>query len=143
MIRRLSVLAVLICLAGCRALMAQTAVVLVASTQSPISHVTADEARQLYLGIPFVIDGRKIKPVRNGADPMATEMFMQRVMYMSSEAYERQVQKRIRENKGAGPPLLVDPQQLLQALLDDPMAITYMIRNPAVGSLPVRIIGEM
>jgi hypothetical protein len=143
MIHRLALLAVLTCALVPRMLWAQSAVVLVASSQSPIVHVTAPEIRHIYLGIPLLIDGKKVKPLRNGTDPKATEMFMQRVMYMSSDAYERQIRRRISESQESGPPLLDDEQELLLALSSDPMAVTYMMRSQAIGGLPLRIVGEM
>lgn len=142
MIRRLVMLAVLTSLLP-GASWAQTAVVLVAGTQSPILRITADEARHLYLGLPLLIGGKRVKPLRNGGDPMATEIFMQRVMYMSSDAYERQMRKHLHEAGGSAPPLKADQQELLQALSSDPMAITYMMRGQAIGALPLRIVGEM
>lgn len=143
MIHRLALLALLTGFLVPGAPSAQTAMVLVASTQSPIVHVGPDEARRLYLGLPLLVDGRQVRPLRNGVDPQATEIFLQHVMYMSSDAYERQMRKRSREAGGDCPPLKTDQQDLLQALSGDPMAVTYMRRSQAIDGLPLRIVGEM
>lgn len=143
MIHRLSLLAVLSALLVPCIPWAQASLVLVAGRQSPIVHVSADEARKLYLGIPLLVDGKRVNPLRNGIDPVATEMFMQRVMYMSSEAYDRQMRKRVREGWASCPPLKADRRALLEALASDPMAVTYMDRGQAIDNPPLRIVGEM
>lgn len=116
-------------------------VVLVAAAESPITCVTPEDARKLYLGMPVTVDGRSLRPLRNGVDPRATEVFMQRVMFMSAEAYERQLQSGAAY--GASRPAVVASWEgLLAALAHDLLAITYMSRELAQATSGLRIVGE-
>lgn len=116
--------------------------VLVASGQSPITRLTASEVRKLYLGLPLLVEGQTVKPLRNASDPLLTEMFMQRVMFMSSEAYERQILTRVFRAGGSRPPIYRQHQELLLALSRNPMAVTYMLRDQAAAIPALRIVGE-
>ena len=116
--------------------------VLVASTKSPISTLTATEARKLYLGMPFRVDGKTITPLRNTSDSLLQEVFMQRVMYMATETYERQILNRVFRMGGERPPIHADPRELIAALRSNFLAISYMWQEAAVAVPGIKIVGE-
>lgn len=135
----------LICLASLPALQAQQAelrLVLVASAQSAIPQLSAEEARKLYLGVPMVVDGQLVHPLRNNTDSVVQEMFMQKVMFMSTQAYERQILGRVFRLGGSRPPVYTETGDLLRALESDRAAVTYMPRDLAIATPKLKIIGE-
>ncbi|MEN6586857.1 MAG: hypothetical protein ABFE02_12525 [Sulfuricella sp.] len=116
--------------------------VIVTSAQSPIHQMTPDEARKLYLGMPMVVDGKLIHPLRNNSDATMQEMFMQKVMFMSTQAYERQILSRVFRTGGNRPPVYTEMPELLKALESDHNAVTYLPRDTAISTVGVRIILE-
>jgi hypothetical protein len=134
-----------LCLAWLHPLQAQTAelrLVLVTSAQSAIPQLSAEEARKLYLGMPMVVDGKLLHPLRNNTDTTVQEMFMQKVMFMSTQAYERQILSRVFRQGGSRPPVYTEAGELLRALENDKTSVTYMPRDMAIASPKLRIIGE-
>lgn len=134
-----------LCLTWLPPLQAQPAelrLVLVTSAQSAIPQLSAEEARKLYLGLPMVVDGQLLHPLRNNTDSTVQEMFMQKVMFMSTQAYERQILSRVFRQGGSRPPVYTEPGDLLRALESDRTAVSYMPRDMAITSPRLRIIGE-
>lgn len=116
--------------------------VLVANAQSPVQQLTSDEARKLYLGVPTVVDGKLIHPLRNHSDATMQEMFMQKIMFMSTPAYERQILSRIFRTGGNRPLVYTAMPELLKALESDRSAVTYLSRDMAKSTVGVKIILE-
>ncbi len=116
--------------------------VLVANAQSPITVLTAVEARKLYLGASLQINGKTITPLRNISDPLLQEVFMQRVMYMAKETYERQILNRVFRTGGQRPPIHADVKTLIEALKSDSLTISYMWRETALATPGIKIVGE-
>jgi len=121
---------------------AGTRLVLVTSAQSPIHQLAPDEARKLYLGMPMMVDGKLIHPLRNNSDMTVQEMFMQKVMFMSTEAYERQILSHVFRSGGNRPPVFTQIPELLKALNSDRNAVTYLPRETALSKDGIRIILE-
>lgn len=122
---------------------AEPHLVLVANAQSAISRLAADDARKLYLGAPYLADGQEIKPLRNNADPFLQEVFMQKVMFMATPIYERQILSRVVRTGKGRPPVYTDTHELIDALKADRMAITYMTREAASAMPELKIVGEL
>lgn len=138
-------LTIFFCLAWQGSLHAHAAephLVLVANAQSPISQLTPTEARKLYLGMAMVADGKLIHPLRNSTDATVQEMFMQKVMFMSTQAYERQILSRVFRAGGARPPVFTEVRDLLKALESDRNAVTYLPRDTALATTGIRIVLE-
>jgi hypothetical protein len=127
--------------AGSAARAAEPQVALVASAQSPISALTGSDARRLYLGLPLVVNGHEITPLRNGADPSVQEVFLQRVLFMSAQAYERQMSARVYRSGGNRAPEFTSVRELSQALAGDPWAISYMAPEAAAKDPALKIVG--
>ena len=121
---------------------AEPTVVLVASAQSPISGLSLSDARKIYLGVPVRIKDKTIQPLRNASDNLLVEVFMQRVMYMASETYERQILNRVFRLGGERPPNFSESTPLLAALQTNPWAISYMWRDVALSTPGIKIVAE-
>lgn len=142
MMRLFLMLLVLLLPASLRAETGEPSLVLVASAHSAIQRLTPDETRKLYLGIPMIVDSQRIRPLRNNADPMVQEMFMQKVMFMSTPAYERQILSRVFRMGGTRPPEYAEVNALIKALERDPAAVTYLPRELATRP-GLKIVGEL
>lgn len=116
-------------------------IVIVASAESGIRALTAKEVRRAYLGASIVVDGIEIKPLRNETDKLAGEVFLQKVLFMSSEAYERQLLARTFRG-GSRPKAYENFSGLLAALHNDNAAITYMLYGTAITTTGIRIIAN-
>jgi type IV secretory pathway TrbD component len=116
--------------------------VMVAATQSAITAISPVEVRRAYFGVPIVIAGHEVRPLRNHSDPLAREIFLQKTLFMSAAAYERQITMRTFRG-GAAPPSYEHLDDLLDALYADGNAITFMSHEIAAGTPGIKIIGEL
>lgn len=116
--------------------------VLVASKRSPLMQMTVPEVRKAFLGMPLTVNGQGVKPLRNLSDRRVAEIFMQRVMFMSMEEYERRIEARVARTGGGRPPAYDDTTELMTALQRDPLAITYLPRHQVGSDSGLKIIGE-
>jgi hypothetical protein len=122
------------------ALAEEQRITIVASTGSGIKAISAKEVRRAYLGATIVLDGVEIKPLRNQTDKLAAEVFLQKVLFMSAEAYERQLLARAFRG-GSYPKAYESLNDLLAALQKDNSTITFMLYETAINTPGVRIIG--
>lgn len=118
------------------------ALVLVANANSPIKVLTKSQARKLYLGELIRVDGRVIVPLRNNSDQLLQEVFMQRVMYMATETYERQILNRVFRAGGQRPSVYSDFTELTDALKNDSMAVSYMWSKAALATSGLKVVGQ-
>ena len=117
--------------------------VLVASASSPLGALTTADVRRLYLGIPRRHAGREINALRNAESPVVKEMFLQHVLFMSSQAYERRLSARVHGGGGSRVPEFKEPRALMQMLAADPHAVTYMQSGAAARRPGIRILAEL
>lgn len=116
--------------------------VIVCSSRSPATQMTAAEARRLFLGLPLQAGKQTLKPVRNVSDAHLNEVFLQRIMFMSAEDYERRIEARVNRSGGSRPPSYESLPGLIGTLQRDPLAVTYMWRREAGSGSGLKIIGE-
>jgi hypothetical protein len=116
-------------------------IVIVASEESVIKAISAKEVRRAYLGATIVLDGVEIKPLLNQTDKLAEEVFLQKVLFMSAEAYERQLLARAFRG-GNSPKAYEIRNDLLTALQNDNATITFMLYGTAMTTPGIRIIGK-
>jgi hypothetical protein len=117
--------------------------VLVAGANSPVAPLTAAEVRRLYLGVPLTQNGHEIIAIRNAANPVAREMFLQHVLFMSAQAYERQISARLYRSGGNRIPEHTDLRTLVDALAADPWAVSYMPAETAARLPAIKIIADL
>jgi hypothetical protein len=117
--------------------------VLVASTASTVAPLSAGEVRKLYLGIPIVQQGHEIVPLRNVTTAPVQELFLQRVLFMSAQAYERNVSARVFKGGENRAVEFRKPEALVEALSANPWAVTYMSSDSATRTPGVRIVSEL
>ena len=117
--------------------------VLVASIRSTVPALSANEVSHLYMGVPIFHDGKIIKPLLNYSDSYTQETFMQKIMLMSTQAYERQILSKIFRMGGNRPPVHAGLTRLISALQADPTTISYMYSDEAAAHPDLRIISVL
>lgn len=121
----------------------ERALVLVASAESPLEAPENARLRDAWLGQPVEINGLRLKPMRNLAQPQAEEVFLQKVMFMARRRYERNVVLQVFSFGGTMPRSLETREQLEEKLREDPAAVTYMWANAAKDIPGIKILGEL
>ncbi|HLA74981.1 MAG TPA: hypothetical protein VJM76_03625 [Gammaproteobacteria bacterium] len=117
--------------------------VLVTSANTNLPALTNVEVRRLFLGKPLVKDGVRIEGLRNTSDELLQEVFLQKVVFMSVRAYERQLLSNVFREGGERPADYKEVNQLLNALQEKYGTLTYMWANVAQATPGVKIIGEL
>jgi hypothetical protein len=116
-------------------------IVIVTGEGSKIKAISAKEVRRAYLGAIIVLNGIEIKPLRNQSDKLAEEVFLQKVLFMSAEAYERQILALT--FRGGNILKAYDKlNDLLSVLQNDNTTITFMLFGTAITTPGIRIIGN-
>lgn len=118
--------------------------VLVVASGSDISRLSLSDARKLFLGVPVaaVPSREPMHPLRNTSDPVLEEVFLQKVIFMSRDAYERALLTRVMRGGGSRPALHDSETALLNALLADKFAVTYMWADRAAAQSSLKIVAE-
>jgi hypothetical protein len=117
--------------------------ILAASSQSPAPKLSVQETRKLYLGVPVEKNGITLKPLVNSSDALLYEVFLQKVTFMSAQAYDNQVMSIVFRLGGQRPEVIKDRQQLNASLLESPDAVTFIWASdlPAYHGLrPVSVL---
>lgn len=111
----------------------------VAAASSPVDHITRHELRRLYLGVPYQTRSGQLKPVRNESDPMLREVFLQRIMFMSRNAYQRALATHLVPLREAGLAEYANTGKLISALLAKPGLVSYIwsSEHPEDGGLKI------
>ncbi len=118
--------------------------VLVADARSDMPPLTLREVRKAYLGITVVRNGQRIQPLLNRTDEVLYEIFLQKVMFMSSQAYQRQLMKRFLHAKGRALRVYRYRAKLFAALAEEPLAVTYLMwRNEAARHPNLKVVSEL
>lgn len=107
------------------------ALVLVTSHDSPIDDLSAADLRLSYLAVPVRADNVEIRPVLNRSDDLLHEVFLQKVIYLSSQHYSRQIVSRVFQSGGTRPATADSESDLVALLRRDPRRISYMWRRDA------------
>ena len=105
---------------------AQQSLVLVAHISSPVNKITSKQIRKLYFGIPVKINGYSVVPVRNTSDPLVYQMFLQKVIFLSSRDYERQIISRTFKRGGRMPESISELSNVIKTIRLKPNTITFL-----------------
>jgi hypothetical protein len=140
-----SVLALLAGFVLCGNVLAQSdalRLVLVASTSSPVENMSALEVRRLYLGVPVTVAGQNIEALRY-TEHQAQEVFLQKVLFMSLNAYERQIVTHTFRTGRPKPEELGHVAGVTEALLGNPQAVSYLPEEEVRKARGLKIVGKL
>jgi len=119
----------------------QRIVILVSSQNSSISALSPLEIRKIFLGVPVVHNGLVLKPLRNATDPLLTEIFLQKVIFMSERSYDRELLSRVYRLGGKRPKIYSENTKLVNELRDMPGTLTYMWSADAENTAGLKTLG--
>lgn len=136
---RLYLLALLAAGASVPAL-ADSALVLVVSIDSPIREITALEIRKAYLGVRAESGSQQLRPVRLNGDKHLNEVFLQSVIAMSARSYERRLLSMTLKFGQPRPEQVASPEEVAAILVRSPDAIGYMWQADAIRDKRLRIV---
>jgi hypothetical protein len=119
---------------------ASEVVVLVVPANSPVASLDSVSMRKLFLGLPVLLNGKLLHPLRNRTDPRLDEIFLQQVVAMSESSYDRQILNAVNRQGVLRPPEYPSLPALLAALAADPDSVSYMWQRDVGHNGSVRVI---
>ncbi|MEE8321265.1 MAG: hypothetical protein V3R68_05430 [Gammaproteobacteria bacterium] len=121
----------------------QRRLLLVCSMESTTPSLSHKEVRKLFLGAPVLKNNVRLRPLRNASDPLLTEVFLQKIIFMSKRNYERQLVSRVFRLGGERPPVYTNIPELIDELRQSPQALTYMWADQLALADNVKSIGVL
>ena len=137
--RRLLVIALLLCLVA-PARPASQEVVLVVRADSPVTDLDSVSVRKLFLGLPVLVNGTPLHPLRNRSDPLLDEIFLQQVVAMSQSSYDRQMLIGVNRQLSLRPTEYRQVADVIAALSADPYAVSFMWNKDVAHNPGLRVI---
>jgi len=138
-VRRLLLIALLLCLVA-PARPASQEVVLVVRADSPVTDLDSVSVRKLFLGLPVLVNGTPLHPLRNRSDPLLDEIFLQQVVAMSQSSYDRQMLIGVNRQLTLRPTEYTQVADVMAALSADPYAVSFMWNRDVGHNSRLRVI---
>lgn len=117
--------------------------VLAASAETNLPALTVAETRKLFLGVPLERNGATVTPILNTSDNLLQEVFLQKVTFMSSPAYQTQLVSTVFRLGGKRPSVYADQRALVEALRHDPHAVTYLWQDQVEKSGGLKVVSVL
>jgi hypothetical protein len=117
--------------------------VLVTDSTTGISSLSTSEIHKLFLGLPIEKAGRPLEAAINHSDPFLYEIFLQKIVYMSSISYDRHLLSNVIQLGGRRPQIFNNTQSLINALKNKPGTISVLWENDIQTTSDLTIIGEI
>src|SRR3569833_4459775 len=118
----------LIWLALCGAAPAEepNSLILVTDKASGITSLTSSELRRLFLGLPVRKNDRPLVPLIIQCDPVLYQVFLQKVVFMSSQSYERHLLDSVIQLGGQRPKIHYQQDALNSDLHHHPGTVIFI-----------------
>jgi hypothetical protein len=115
-------------------------VVLATAEQDPGLALASVEVRKLFLGFTVLHAGHALRPVRNRSDELLDKIFLQHVMTMSAEAYERRLLTMTLQQGRPRPLEIRSREELVKALLGIPHSVSFAWESDLAGVRGIRVV---
>jgi hypothetical protein len=119
---------------------ASQALVLVVRADSPLQELDSVSVRKLFLGLPVLINGSPLHPLRNRSDSVLDEIFLQQIVAMSQSNYDRQILIGVNRQGWLRPIEYGRLSDLVAALEADPYAASFMWERDVGHNPKLRVI---
>jgi hypothetical protein len=119
---------------------ASQAVVLVVRADSAVIEMDSVSMRKLFLGVPVLVNGKPLHPLRNRSDPLLDEIFFQQIVAMSQPSYDRQILIGVNRQGWLPPEEYSRAEDVVAALKADPNGVSYMWQRDVGHSAGIRVI---
>jgi hypothetical protein len=137
--RRVLQLLILLCVAGQASATSHT-LVLVVRADSKVADLDSLTVRKLFLGLPVLVDGSPLHPVRNRSDAELDPIFLQQIVAMSQSAYDRQILIGVNRQGWLRPAEIDASSRVVDTLYADPNAVTFMWLHQVAHNPRLRVI---
>lgn len=125
------------------ALSGERRLVLVAGPESRPLELSMAEVRQLFLGYAVSRDDHEITAAINKSDELLYEVFLQKIVFMSSQTYERQLVSKVFRHGGQLPPTFGRSEELAEQLARRRGLVTFMWEDAARQLPNVTVVTEL
>ena len=115
-------------------------VVLVVRADSAVVDLDPVSVRKLFLGVPVLVNGSPLHPIRNRSDTRLDQIFLQVIAAMSQSAYDRQILIGLNRHGWLRPQELDSSGSILDKLFVDPNAVTFMWQRDVARNPKIRVI---
>jgi hypothetical protein len=115
-------------------------VVLVVPADSKVVDLDSIAVRKLFMGLPVLINGSPLHPVRNRSDERFDSIFLQQIVAMSQSAYDRQTLIGVNRQRSIRPVEVTKSARVLETLYSDPSAVTFMWLRDVERNPKIRVI---
>lgn len=133
----------MLALAAVQALSDERELVLVGSPALRGLALDPAEIRQLFLGHVVTRDNHEMTAAINKSDALLYEVFLQKVIFMSSQAYERQLVTKVFRYGGQSPPSFDRLDELAAAMQRQPGMVTFMWKDHAPQLPNATVVNEI
>jgi hypothetical protein len=137
--RRALQLFILLCLVS-QTCAASHTLVLVVRADSKVADLDSLTVRKLFLGLPVLVDGSLLHPVRNRSDKELDPIFLQQIVAMSQSAYDRQILNGVNRQGWLRPAELNTASRVLETVYADPNTVTFMWLHEVAHNPRVRVL---
>lgn len=124
---------------GARA-QASERLVLVVGRHSRIEKLGSLELHKLYLGLAVIVDGVRLRALRNLSDTLMREVFFHSIVSMSESVYDRRMLALTLQQGLSPPPALPNTRQVFDVLAQDVDAVSYAWASEAETDPRVRVL---
>lgn len=114
--------------------------VLVANARSGPAALNSVEVHKLFVGLTVVVDGRRLRGLRNDADPLMRQVFFQTIVSMSEAVYDRRMLALTLQQGRTAPPVFRSTAEVLNALAEDDAAVSFVWAAEAARDPRVKVL---
>lgn len=119
------------------------ALVMVTNVSSSIDRLNRHQIRKIYLGSPSDSTTPPVQALINRSDSLLYEIFLQRVLFMSTKAYERHV-RNLKPALGAVSPRdYRSESRLVEYLKSHPGSVAFMTAQTAAQLPGLKVIARL
>ncbi len=120
--------------------LAEDQLLLIVSAQSGVEHLDSPQIRKLFLGLTVIHSGSRLRPLLNESDARMKEIFLQNVVSMSDDTYDR-YGLRLSLQQGRAPPTSFKTiAALINAIASDPSAISFAWKHDVEHDNRIRVL---
>ena len=119
----------------------QRELVIINSVDSPVTSISLNEFRKLFLGATVVKEHIRLKPIQNISDPEIEKIFLQKVVFMSKRNYERRILSSVFRHGGERPSVYSDMSELISELSKSTNVLSYAWSDQVQNNDQIKAIG--
>jgi hypothetical protein len=119
---------------------ATQSVVLVVRADSSVRALDSVDVRKLFLGLPVLVNGDPLHPLRNRSDPLLDQIFLQQIVAMSQPGYDREILILVNRQRSLRPAEYSSVAAVVTALEADPNAVSFMWLRDVGHNPKLRVI---